>query len=275
MSNRKPLEELTLLDDFMFGQVMSRVDVGRRFLEQLFQEKIRSINLVHSQSTYQESYDSHGVRFDVEFEGDGRFYNIEMQQQGSAGEKGKLLLANRARYYHAALLNGHFKSGEDYDKVPATRVIFTCDFDPIGAGEPVYFQIPYVIGHPKAMPVQEVTTYLNVRYKEECVGLSRATPEILEFLSFIRDGVTLGLNPLSRMASAAVSEVKTSYEGRRNYMSYMDAMKRERAEESEERLKALIRNTGMTEAEARRLLDLPPVEDKGTLHGLDLGRLGK
>lgn len=285
MGRIKSLEELTLLDDFMFGQVMSRVDVGQRFLEQLFQQKIKNIQLVQSQSEHKELYNTHGVRFDVEFEGDGRFYNIEMQQQGSAGKKGKLTLVNRARFYHAALLQGHFDSGVDYDKVPATRVIFICNFDPFSAGDPVYFQVPQVVGHSDVIPNQEITAYLNVKYKSECVATSAAARELLEFLNYIRDGVTLGSNPLSRMASKAVAEVKTSYEGRRSYMSLQETFEQIREASLEEGEKKGVqkgKRAGLEEAaqkivtelhipeeQARRIVGLPP---KGALN---LDRVGE
>lgn len=59
-------------------------------------------------------------------------------------------------------------------------------------------------------------------------------------------------------------------------MSYMEAMKRERNDAHRADIEALMETMNMTEAEARRALKLPPIEDsKNGLTDLDLGRLGK
>ena len=104
----KSYSELTLADDFMFWKVMSRPAIAKQFLESLFRRSIKSIEFSGGQSTHKEFANRPGVRFDVEFHGDGKIYDIEMQNSGSSSEKGILELINRARYYHAMLTQSKY-----------------------------------------------------------------------------------------------------------------------------------------------------------------------
>ncbi len=166
MRKRKTLEELTLADDFMFSQVMSRTPIAQQFLEDLFNLKIGDITFVGTQVSHKNGYEDRGVRFDVEFHGDGRLYNIEMQQSGSAGPVGIKRLLNRSRLYHVNLLQGRFKEGSDYQDLPATIVVFVCTFDPFGLGEARYTQMQYLHGYPSQPLPGETTVYLNTVYRK-------------------------------------------------------------------------------------------------------------
>ena len=46
--------------------------------------------------------------------------------------KKKTALGKRSRYYHSQMVMEALTSGEDYETMPDTFVIFVCDFDPFG-----------------------------------------------------------------------------------------------------------------------------------------------
>jgi hypothetical protein len=76
---QKNLEELTLLDDYMFAHVMRETRYLKPLLEYILQIKIVSIQLIDTQKTEKEGYNSKGIRLDVYvMDENGVVYNIEM-----------------------------------------------------------------------------------------------------------------------------------------------------------------------------------------------------
>ena len=57
----KPLEELTLMDDYMFGAVMRDKINLKPLLEYILNVKIIDIDFVEPQKTEKEGYSSHGI----------------------------------------------------------------------------------------------------------------------------------------------------------------------------------------------------------------------
>ena len=61
----KPLEELTLMDDYMFGAVMRDEVNLKPLLESILNIRIIDISFVEAQKTEKEGYYSHGIRMDI------------------------------------------------------------------------------------------------------------------------------------------------------------------------------------------------------------------
>ena len=120
-------------DRLMFAIIMHDESLCRQFIERVFPgRKVAKINLLSSEKTIITGLKSKSVRLDVMFEGDNKVYDIEMQV---ARENA---LYKRARYYQSAMAIHSLKSGEDYDKLKETYVIFICQFDPMRKGESIY-----------------------------------------------------------------------------------------------------------------------------------------
>ena len=120
-------------DRLMFAIIMHDESLCRQFIERVFPDrKVVRIKLLSSEKTIITGLKSKSVRLDVMFEGDNKVYDIEMQV---AREKA---LYKRARYYQSAMAIHSLKSGEDYDKLKETYVIFICQFDPMRKGESIY-----------------------------------------------------------------------------------------------------------------------------------------
>ena len=76
---RKPFEELTISDDFMFCKVMEHEAICKEFLEMLFAVKIEKITYLVSQNTVTTNSGSKTIRLDVLVKDKfGTSYDIEM-----------------------------------------------------------------------------------------------------------------------------------------------------------------------------------------------------
>ncbi|MBR3570917.1 MAG: Rpn family recombination-promoting nuclease/putative transposase [Oscillibacter sp.] len=129
----KPIEELTIIDDFMFGAVMSDAEYCKPLLELILGVKIRKIGYPELQKTLNERYGSKSVRLDVYVEDDaGTVYDVEIQ---TADKKN---LPKRARYYQGLIDLGILEKGGDYAALRKSFVIFICAYDPFGRGRWVY-----------------------------------------------------------------------------------------------------------------------------------------
>ncbi|MBR3570911.1 MAG: Rpn family recombination-promoting nuclease/putative transposase [Oscillibacter sp.] len=129
----KPIEELTIADDFMFGAVMRNPKYCKPLLELVLGVKIREIRYPEPQKTLEERYGSKSVRLDVYAEDDaGTVYDVEIQ---TADKKN---LPKRTRYYQGMIDLRILERGGDYKALRRSFVIFICAFDPFGKGRWVY-----------------------------------------------------------------------------------------------------------------------------------------
>ena len=129
----KPIEQLTITDDFMFGAVMSAPEYCKPLLEMILGVKIREIRYPELQKTISERYASKGVRLDAYVEDDaGTVYDVEIQ---TADKKN---LPKRMRYYQGLIDLHILEKGEDYAALRKSFVIFICAYDPFGKGRYVY-----------------------------------------------------------------------------------------------------------------------------------------
>lgn len=129
----KKYEELTIIDDFMFGKVMRNPKHCKKLLEIILDVKIRKIAFIDDQQTVNPDYRSKGIRIDVYVEDTAdTIYTVEMQMR-NAGE-----LPVRSRYYQAVLDINMIEKGLDYELLKKSYVIFICKFDLFGKGRHIY-----------------------------------------------------------------------------------------------------------------------------------------
>ena len=125
----KPLEELTIQDDFMFGAVMLNPRLCKQLLELVLGVKIRRIEY----QTIDQRYASKSIRLDVYVEDDeGTVYDVEIQTTD------KKNLPKRTRYYQGLIDLNILEKGGDYQSLRKSFVIFICTYDPFGKGRWVY-----------------------------------------------------------------------------------------------------------------------------------------
>ena len=105
----KPLEKLTIVDDFMFGAVMSNPKRCKPLLELVLGVRIRRIEYPELQKTIDQRYGSKSIRLDVYVEDDeGTVYDVEIQTTS------KKNLPKRTRYYQGIIDINILEKGEDY-----------------------------------------------------------------------------------------------------------------------------------------------------------------
>ena len=130
---RKPFEDLSIADDFMFCKVMEHEPICKEFLEMLFSVKIKKITYLSSQNSITTNSGAKTVRLDVLVKNEaGTSYDIEMQVANQNN------LPKRMRYYQAALDISFLDQGYSYKTLNDSFIIFICLFDPIGKNRAIY-----------------------------------------------------------------------------------------------------------------------------------------
>ena len=77
----KSLNELTFIDDYMFGEVMKNKDICKGVIERLTHLKIRDIEYPELQKTLKACYERHGIRLDDYVKDSDKVYDVEMQNR--------------------------------------------------------------------------------------------------------------------------------------------------------------------------------------------------
>lgn len=237
MREYKDISELTFTDDFMFCKVMSQEAIARQFLESLFDQKLSSLQLCGTQFSEDPGYKSHGVRFDVVFEGDNIVYDIEMQQCGSSSELRQRELVRRVRYYQACIDTGYLEKGIPYRSLPDSCIIFLCTFDPFGKKYAKYRQAPCLLETGKPVDDGTLAIYLNSQFE-----IPNTSAQVLLLLDYLRNGRTYPTSPgnLALMVDDAVNMVKANQTARREFMSLEEMLKEEREQGKSEARETII-----------------------------------
>ena len=130
----KPIEELTIMDDFMFSAVMRREKLCKPLLEYILKVKIKKIVYIKPQDTVDAAaYDTKSIRLDVYVEDDkGTVYDIEVQTTNKGN------LPRRSRFYQGMIDIRAIEKGADYKTLKKSYVIFICNYDPFGKNRYIY-----------------------------------------------------------------------------------------------------------------------------------------
>ena len=95
---KKPFEQLTITDNYMFGAVMRDPKLCKPLLEMILKCKIREIRFPTIEKSIEAGYQTRGIRMDVYVEDDeNTVYDVEMQPTR------KRHLAKRFRYYQGMI----------------------------------------------------------------------------------------------------------------------------------------------------------------------------
>ena len=128
-SNKKPFEQLTITDNYMFQAVMQSQERVKPLLEMVIGKKIRKIDILETEKVTETGYNSRGIRMDVYIEdSENSVYDVEMQ----ASRKRHLGL--RFRYYQGAIDVDIVAKGDDFNKLKTSYIIFITAYDPFGKG---------------------------------------------------------------------------------------------------------------------------------------------
>ena len=229
MKKRKTLQDLTIKDNFMFGAVMSVEENCKGFLEMVLGFPIARVVVSKEKSMiYHPEYK--GVRLDIYAE-DAKHthYNVEMQVRR------KKALGKRSRYYHSQIVMEALESGEDYDTLPATFVIFVCDFDPFDKKLYCYTFRNICEEDPNVkLEDDSCTIFLSTKGENE----DEVSQELVRFLKFVtadlkESEMDFGDGLVQRFQKT-IRQIKTDREMGERYMIFEEMLREEKQEGREE-----------------------------------------
>lgn len=218
MKHIKPLRELTIKHNFMFGAVMQEEELCKHLLEMILNIKIARI-IVHVEKSivYHPGYK--GVRLDVYAQDEeNTHYNIEMQ---ATSEKE---LPKRARYYHSQIDMELLERGAEYEELPKSYVIFICDFDPFGEGKYQYTLKTRMSGEPDIYEDGNTTIFLNTLGKDP-QNISENLRKFLDFVHADLDDSTKEYeDDFVQKLQDTIASIKRNRSMEERYMSFELAM---------------------------------------------------
>jgi len=254
---RKTLQDLTIKDNFLFGAVMSVEENCRGFLEMVLGFPIAHVVVSREKSIiYHPEYK--GVRLDIYAEDENHtHYNVEMQV------KKKAALGKRSRYYHSQMVMEALESGEDYETLPDTFVIFICDFDPFDQKLYCYtFQNECRENKSVKLGDGSCTIFLSTRGENE----EEVPPELVRFLKFVtadlKESEEDFQDRLVSQCQKTIRDIKTDREMGERYMTLEELLKDEK---QEGRLEATRENI----LELLEVLGPVPEQLRNQLEGLE------
>ena len=225
MKKRKTLQDLTIKDNFLFGAVMCVEENCKGFLEMVLGFSISQVVVSKEKSMiYHPEYK--GVRLDIYAEDEEHtHYNVEMQV------KKKKALGKRSRYYHSQMVMEALASGEDYETLPDTFVIFVCDFDPFG--EHLYC---YTFGNEcrenknAKLDDGSYTIFLSTKGENE----EEVPVELVRFLKFatadLEESEEDFQDELVKQFQETIHNIKTDREMGERYMIFEEMLREEKQE---------------------------------------------
>ena len=144
---RRKLENLNLLDDFLFGTMVTYPGIGETFVREIlkiiFQKEFGPLTVVPQKVYYGSDTNKHRARLDVYLEetsgdGPGRATVYDMEPDNNSDKQSIAALPKRTRFYHAKIDASSLKAGESYHSLKNVVVIMITPYDPFGLNHMVY-----------------------------------------------------------------------------------------------------------------------------------------
>ena len=244
-NERKKMEALNLLDDFLFNAMMTYPEMGeeftRKILKLLFNKEFRNLKVIAQKSYGGLNTDLRGARLDVYVESDDSaeidaaedmsIYDLEPDKN----DKAKYVAAfpQRIRFYHAIIDSRSLKSGEDFGKLKRVYVIFICNYDPFGYDRVKYTIRNMCVEEPE-MPYDDgaQTTILYTKGTKD----DNISEELRQFLNYMENTTqTNAVNDTLKDIQKMVDIVKRDGEVSLSYMKGFerDTMMYEKGQEAE------------------------------------------
>ena len=276
---RRKLEELNLLDDFLFNAMLAYPDTGeafiRKLLETLFDRKFPHLKIRAQESFAGSNTDLRGARLDVYIEEDGSvqingdeiptIYDVEPDHNHKTAEI--KAFPKRARFYHAMIDRRSLKAGEHFGKMKKVYVIFICDYDPFGYDRALYTIKNRCLEEPELPYEDDAETWvLYTRGKNG--NISESLRQLLSYME--NTNQNNAINEDLRDMQQMVDQVKRDGEVSLRYMKWFEhdqmmyEQGRQDEQENTEREKELTRHLLKDQrvADAQRALDDPAFRDQ-------------
>ena len=212
----KAFENLTLTNNFMFGEVVADEETGKNLLEIILNREIARITVCQKEKALNNIPGRRGIRFDVYLKDElEKVYNLEMQIID------KHDLPKRSRYYQGMLDTQLLPSGaKNYNILNQTIIIFICMFDPFGF-EKCKYTFESCCREVPELKLQDGSTriFLNVRGKNQ----EEITTALAELLKYLADPEHTELHDNRMIAlDNRLHKIKRDKETRDLYMTFQE-----------------------------------------------------
>ena len=197
------LEELNVIDNFLFHQMLSDKEDGEEFARILLQtflgRHIRNVKIVPQKTILGIDTDRHGIRLDAYIEevpdeldtnlADARIvstvYDIEPNNTPE-----QRILPKRTRYYHGLVDTQFLDSGEGYDKLPNVVIIMILPYDPFGKNRMVYTVKNHCVEDP-SIPYEDGAAKIFLYTNGSADNASQSLKDMLKYIqNSTNDNVT-------------------------------------------------------------------------------------
>ncbi len=227
----KPIEELTIMNDFLFGVIMRQEQFCKPLLEYILKVKIRKIVYVNEQESFEAGVpNAKSVRLDVYVEDDvGTVYDLEVQTTD------KRNLGKRTRFYQSMIDIRVLEKGQDYKKLKKSFIIFICNYDPYGKARYIYtFRNRCDEDFEVLLKDEATKIVINTKGTEGNIG-----DDLKAVIKYMDTGVAS--TEYTKALDAEVESVKSDEKVRMQYMLLMEAYARERSIGDGRRVVRLVR----------------------------------
>lgn len=129
---RDIIKKLTIMSDTFMRNVFKEKECTEYLLRVIMDDPDIEVIEQTLQKDYKNLHGRSAILDCVARDSGGRVFNVEIQQDHEGATP------KRARYYSGLLDMNILKSGEDFEKLPETYVIFITRKDVIGEGRPIY-----------------------------------------------------------------------------------------------------------------------------------------
>ena len=150
----RKLEELNLLDNFLFQEMLTDEEIGEEFarilLSTILERPIRKVRIIPQKTISGIDTDRHGIRLDAYIEDVSEEENILTAKAVDAQIASDLYdiepnikyekqsLPKRMRYYHGLIDTKILSSGVNYDSLRNVVIIMILPYDPFGKKRMLY-----------------------------------------------------------------------------------------------------------------------------------------
>ena len=228
---KRTVEELNLLDDFLFYKMVNNPDFGEEFSRELLRiilgKEVGKLQVFPQKAFYGSEPETHGARLDVYLEEDAEnglenatLYDIEPESPEK--KESVKSLARRTRFYHSKIDVGNLKSGQDYADLKNVLVIFILSRDPFSQNRMVYTVANRCLEVPE-LPYDDGARTLFLYTKGTEGNPRKELRELLEYMenSSLENVTNDSLKRIHQMTKVVKSNREVSIE-------YMKVQERER-----------------------------------------------
>ncbi len=221
---KRTLKELNLLDDFLFGSMVTYPGIGEEFSRELlriiFQKDFGKLIVVPQKVYYGSDTDKHGTRLDVYLEEDvsglpylstTTIYDVEPDQNDDT--ESIFALPRRVRFYHAKIDGRSLKSGESYRVLKNVIIIMIMPYDPFQLDRMVYTIQNRCIEEPD-MPYDDGATTLFLYTKGTKGNPSMELQQLLHYMEHTQDSYATNedLKKIQQMVDIVKQDEEVSLE---------------------------------------------------------------